>query len=352
MILQVEQASPAYALAVALVVAVIYLALIRFLDMNEKEPLWAMAMLFVLGAVAAGFVTLLVPSRVLVLTPELPDQIRSAFIQELAKFLAILAGVAILEAVERQRGWSEISGLMDGVVYGVAAGLGFAVGQSFIRELLSPTSDIPGLTASPVTSVWTTALGGLSHGLFGAIIGAGFGAAAQARSSGQRFGYPALGLAGAILVHTVHLIIARGNAMGGSEAVARTWFALLLPLAILVGIGLYALGRERRAIREELAGETENGVVTAEEIAALQSFGAGQARYGKLLASGDFGGWAGLRELQNRQVQLALAKRRLAEATDPDHQADVQAEVESLRASVLDMKQTLASMRSTAAAAK
>ena len=337
-------AGGAYALSLAVVVAIIYLAVVRFMDLNEKEPLWAMGLLFFLGFIFAAVLPLLVGSAVLELTV-----LWGAVAEEAAKFVAFALGAVALAAVARSRGWSEISGLMDGVVYGVAAGLGFAVGQDFIREILSPTGDMMGLAANPVTSVWTTALSGLSHGLFGAIIGAGFGAAAQARSSGQRFGYPALGFAGAILVHTIHQIIARGNAMGGSEAVARTWFALLLPLAVLVGIGLYALGRERRAIREELARETENGVVTAEEVAALQSFGAGQARYGKLLTSGDFGGWAGLRELQNRQVQLALAKRRLAEATDPEHRADVQAEVESLRASVLEMKQTLASMSSTAA---
>ena len=36
----------AYALSLALLIAVIYLAVMRFMDINEKEPLWAVGLLF------------------------------------------------------------------------------------------------------------------------------------------------------------------------------------------------------------------------------------------------------------------------------------------------------------------
>lgn len=43
-----------YALSLAVVVAAIYLAVVRFMDVNEKEPLWSVGLLFVLGAISAA----------------------------------------------------------------------------------------------------------------------------------------------------------------------------------------------------------------------------------------------------------------------------------------------------------
>ena len=45
-IAQVGGTSGLYALSLAVVVAAIYLALVRFMDLNEKEPLWAVGLLF------------------------------------------------------------------------------------------------------------------------------------------------------------------------------------------------------------------------------------------------------------------------------------------------------------------
>jgi RsiW-degrading membrane proteinase PrsW (M82 family) len=42
-----------YALPLAVIVAVIYLAVVRFMDRNEKEPLWAVGLLFILGVVVS-----------------------------------------------------------------------------------------------------------------------------------------------------------------------------------------------------------------------------------------------------------------------------------------------------------
>ncbi len=39
----------AYAISLALIIAVIYLAVVRFMDLNEKEPLWAVGLMFILG---------------------------------------------------------------------------------------------------------------------------------------------------------------------------------------------------------------------------------------------------------------------------------------------------------------
>jgi hypothetical protein len=258
--------------------------------------------------------------------------------EEAAKFLAFTLGAVALAAVARSRGWSEISGPMDGIVYGTAVGFGYATGEAFVRELSFGGALGGAVGAGPFATLWTTVLTGLSDGLFGAIIGAGFGAAVGARSALQRIGYPIAGLIGAILVHAAYTFVAEGNALGGSAGLVRAWIALIIPILFIVAVVVLALAHERRAIQEELAGERETGAVMDQDLAALKSFVARRSRYIRAFTRGDFDGWLAMRELHNHQVQLALAKSRAARASDPESRAASEAEVEQLRASVLWMQ--------------
>jgi RsiW-degrading membrane proteinase PrsW (M82 family)/uncharacterized protein (UPF0305 family) len=320
----------AYVLLLALVVAVLYLAIVRFIDLNEREPLWSVALLFVAGGVSALLLNLLVSSRVLELTI-----FPAAVAEEVAKFIALAAGVALLSAIARLRGWSEIQGIMDGIVYGVAAGLGFATAGAVIRELR--LEDMPlDLNFGPLVVLWTTALSGLAHGVFAAISGAGIGAAVRTRGPG--IVYAAAGLGGAIAANVAFRFLAYGGSLG-PEALLRTWIALLLPLLFLIVVVAYELARERRVIRDELTGESET--VSEADLALLQSFASRQAQYLAHLARGDFSRGSTLMALQNRQVQLALAKRRQAEEPDPERRAEIAAEVERLRAEVRKIKSAL-----------
>jgi RsiW-degrading membrane proteinase PrsW (M82 family) len=331
-----------YTLSLTVLVAAIYLALVRLMDLNEKEPLWAVALMFALGAtsgLALGIVT--VAERAVASLLSTYQVAVTATVVETGKFVAFAVGVALLAAVTRWRGWSEINGLMDGIVYGSALGFGFATGEAFIREIsFGGAFGDAFRSVGPLAELWSTALVGLSHGLFGAMIGAGFGAAVGARHLIQRIAYPVAGLFTAILVHVAYTVLARGNALGGTEAIVRTWVALLIPLAFVVAVIVVAQARERRTIGEELSGERESGAVTEEELAVLRSPAVRRSMYAKAFMRGDFDGWLAMRELHNRQVQLAFARRRLSEETDePARQDRLRSEVERLRAAVIELKQ-------------
>jgi protease PrsW len=254
-----------YAFPFTVVVAAIYLAIVRFMDLNEKEPIWALGLMLVLGIVAAMIVDLLVSDVLLG-----PYPLWQSLIEETAKFVAFYLGAVALTAVARMRGWLEINDLMDGIVYGTAVGLGFAVGETFVREyLFGQIYQIrePGLLAE----LGTTSLAGLSEGLFGAIIGAGFGAAVGAHTALRRVGYIVAGLIGAILTHWLYEFLAHGGPLGGTASLVRTWIALLIPLLFVIGVAGFALFREKQVIREELADESQTGAVTEEELAVLTS---------------------------------------------------------------------------------
>lgn len=322
---------PLFALSLALVVAAVYLVVLRVIDLNEREPLWALGMALGLGAVAAAIAGAVVDPGFREL-----ENVGEAVTAEGSKLVALALAVAALEGVSRLRGWSELNGPVDGLVYGAAVGLGYAVGEAFNRELLSGT-DV-GLSAgvSTLTLLWTTLLGGLSEGLFGAIIGAGFGLALAARAQVLRVVLPLVGALAAMAAHLGYAEFAQGNSLSGSFG--RSLIATLFPLALVVLLMVYGLARERGAIAGELADEVDSGTVTEDELQRLRSPGARRAEYRSRIREGDFEGWLALRSLHNRQVQLALTERRSRKQKDPARRAELDAEAEHLRASIQEMK--------------
>lgn len=314
------------ALATAVLIGLAYLVIVRFLDLNEKEPLWATALVFGLGAVTSTYLHLVAGSRFLEL-----ELVGGVVVRELVLFATIAAGMGVLTAVGRLRGWQDVNGVMDGVVYGAATGLGFATGATFVRELVFASG--AALGQGPIEQLWPVAVAGLAMGVFGGIIGAGFGAAA-----GRGTGTVALPLAGLVAATIAHLGHQYARVQTPASATAIKWVALVVPVLVVVGVIAFALVREQRAIADELADEAEAGVVTADELRLLQSFVARRAAYFRRLTSGDFDGWMAVRELHTRQVQLALTERRLRRAGDAERRRQIGTEVERLRASIVHLK--------------
>jgi len=310
--------------AVVVVVGVAYLFAVRAVDLNEKEPLWALAVLFAAGAAGALAVALVVPPATLHLTV-----VPAALAQELARLVALAAGLGVLGAAARWRGWSEVNGLVDGVVYGFAAGLGFAVGTVVVREIvLAPSAGAVGagaLRGGLWASVWPTALYGLFHGVLGSLAGAGFGAAAGARWRPVQALCLVAGLAGALAAHVGYLALSRGGAVGQPGALGRTWLALGLPLLVVALLLVVGLSRERRGIEEALAGE--DTTLGAVELRGLRR----RLGHLRLLVSGRVDLWHAERVRHNRQVQLALLKRRAGRAADPERRSRLEDELGRLR---------------------
>jgi RsiW-degrading membrane proteinase PrsW (M82 family) len=317
--------------------AVLYLFIVRFVDMNEKEPLWAMLLLFVLGAIGSVIVSFGL-SRALVGVSIWV----SAATNELVKFMGIGAGVAVLVVYGQRRGWEEFNGTMDGIVYGTCAGLGFGVGEQAVHELTVPIAalDIPGMQVGVFTGFWKQALSGLADGIFGAIIGAGFGAAARMKSAALRGVVPVFALLGAIVADGLYGTLRYGNSLGDSGAM-RTYIALFIPLVLIALVAGYALAAERGAIGKELDSELQTGAVGAEDLALLKNVVKRQLAYTKAFFSFKLGFFFGLRDLHNLQVQLAFAKARMNGESDAKRRAEVEAEIGRIRAALVERRRAL-----------
>ncbi|MBK7581465.1 MAG: PrsW family intramembrane metalloprotease [Myxococcales bacterium] len=318
-----------------LLLSLLYLAIVRFVDMNEKEPLWAMLMVFFLGAGAAVVTSLVASNSLLGLSVW-----ASASIKEVVKFLAIGAGVGVLVAYGQRRGWEEFNGTMDGIVYGTCGGLGFGVAEQLVNQLSFASITIPGLEVSQVGSFGKLALSGLSDGVVGAIIGAGFGLASEAKLPALRAIVPVCSLVGAVLADAGYQTLRRGNSLGDSGAL-RANLALGAPVLFIALVAVYALMQERRAIHGHLDDEVSTGALGASDLPLLKSVIARQIAYAKAFFSFKLGFYFGLRSLHNLQVQLAFAKARLAQESDPARRARVDSEVAKIRAAALAQRRSL-----------
>jgi hypothetical protein len=293
---------PTFALSMAAGAAALLIFVFHLADVNEKEPAWAIGLMLLLGA-ATGVVSANVAE----------GEFRREFLgapvsAEAATLAAIALGLVAFRAIQGGRSWSELNGLIDGVMYGAAAGLGVALGSILVDEL-----DGSALAArlanqpDPGTVVWESMRETLYQGLFGAITGAGIGAAVEAGGRARRVFLVVAGAATALAVQYLSELI-REDATSAPVSVGQ-WIALSVPAWVVVAILVVGLGRERAALNE-LRSEVGTGVVTEEEYSALTDPRERRKQYLALFGAGNLEHWEALRSLHNREVQLAMAKCR------------------------------------------
>ncbi len=328
-------ADPGSMLLMTALMVVLYLAVVRLIDMNEKEPLWAMASFFLVGAGASVALVQAVGTPVLDLDP-----LRGAIFKEAARFAAVGAGVVGLLFYGRKKGIDEFNGLMDGIVYGATVGLGFHTAREVMNQMLIGGFALPGQEAGALAGFHKVFLTGLAEGIFGAILGAGIGAAVESRAAGKVL-WPAGGLVVAFLANWGYVTLAKGNALGGDQGLVRAYVALALPVLVVVAAAVYALSSERKAIRDQLSSEQAAGVVTASDLALLQSVVSREAAYLKVLLAGKLGTWLAMKALHNRQVQLAFVKARATGETDAKRKERLDQEIANLRALVLEKQKAV-----------
>ncbi len=319
----------ASAIWTVLAVAVIFLIVIRFMDLNEKESFGAILLVLAIGAAVGAILQTTLSSTI-----EL-DNTMGPIVVSGGIFVAILVGLLVLNASTRSKGWSALGSLMDGVVYGTTAGLGVALGSVIVSSF--KTTSLIGDSLGAANNIGATALGGLAEGLFGAIIGAGFGAAV-AGSAAKRAASVIGGLVLGAGLHILFNSFSRGNALAGGGERTKALIGLSIPVVFVVIVIAYALLREQKAIRDQLADEAAAGGVTSDELKLLDSFVARRALYAKTFFSGNFGKWRALRTLHNRQVQLALAEQRNTRESDADRKVKAQAEIDRLRSAIAEAR--------------
>ena len=291
-------------LVFAAVLSTVPVIILRYLDRRERESPWVFAIAILWGALIATGMALPLNTGIIMAVgrwleqyPEIGEYLgphgamllgaplAAPVVEEATKALGVVLLFAFLRA--------EFDNMRDGFVYGALVGVGFNlleaplyVAQGYAEYGVAPW----GLQFGA-----RFALFGLSgHAMFMGIFGALLGVARQTRRLWIRMGAPLIGLALAILAHTLNnslgLIITILLRSSGEELpepgpppqvpFLEAWIQtsiqnliIFLPFVVIMLVMLRQSGKwERRVIEEQLAEEV-GSAVTREEYAAIKRDG-------------------------------------------------------------------------------
>lgn len=244
------------ALFVSTLLLVAVVAAVWWFDRYDREPLHLVVGTFFWGALAAPVLAVFGSSALAVGWGSDPT-VLAVWIGPLVEEAAKAFGVILVVLLSK-----EFDNPTDGLVYGTAAGLGFAATENLVYTLAGVGESAIGGTLLLVFV--RTALAAGIHALSSATFGGFLGFAYLSRRRGERVIWMVVGLIGAIGIHAGwNFMLMQMENPGGAVPVAR-WFVVVPALYALYLLGLAGFLRsEQRILAAELAEEVEFDVVPA-----------------------------------------------------------------------------------------
>jgi RsiW-degrading membrane proteinase PrsW (M82 family) len=247
----------ALGLLVALLAAVVPTAAYAFgvwwLDRHEKEPLPLLLIAFLWGALPGALVAVAARFFVAgVIAPVITESIKAA---------------AIWYIFTRYR--REFDDILDGIVYGALAGMGFSMTTNLLTYVFGFL--FGGFDFLGASVVLNGIAFGLNEAYYGAVIGVGFGISRWTADRRQRRFAPLVALAMAIVLH-LFTEFWRDLAVGDRRGLViipflATWAGVLA----IVAIAFLSIRRETETIRTHLKAEVERGTLTPNEFFYLST---------------------------------------------------------------------------------
>lgn len=285
--------------------ALALLAIVWWVDRHEKEPL-----VLVLVALLGGAIGVAVIAALLELAFGLRTSLYGAGIiprSELGYGTPIVEeavrGLVILALFRLVR--DELDGILDGVLYGAAIGVGVYATATLVSIMRTPHF------VSDTASLFSSSLAGTDQLLYGTAIGA---AATIARRSRFILAFAAT-VAGTAVATGLHITVdyvpwwTATTGRGGGDGVLRH-LPTLLGLGGLAALMSWAVARERVIVERELSGEVAAGVVRPDEYAAVTGTVRRPWALLQALLRGGPRAWVLQRRLYGLEVELAFNKHR------------------------------------------
>ena len=310
---------------VAVIPVPVYVVLALWLDRFEPEPARTLAQTFAWGATVAVFLALVLNSAIGVfaegyLGPEGAEVffsvVSAPVVEEVAKGLALLFLFRELK--------DEFDGVVDGVVYAAMVGLGFAMLENV--QYYGVAFD-DGVETGVGTFIVRGMVAPFAHPLFTSMFGIGLGYARERHGHGSRVWAPALGLAAAMLLHSMW------NLAAGMDdtlffvlyvgVMVPTFFGVLLLIVV-------SLRREGRVIREHLLHLVDEGWLKPGELERLCRVRHRLRASARALMSGGLTRWRARREMHRMASELAFHRWRVRRGLTLGAEADAQREAEYL----------------------
>ena len=248
-----------------------YLFAIWWMDRYDREPVWLLLLTFAWGAIG-GILLALIGSFALDLSMGAVFGVHSGGEAMDTVFVApvveeMTKGLFLLLIFARR----DFDNTTDGIVYGAAAGLGFAMTENFLYFISAYWQGGAGSWAQTV--FLRTLFSGVMHGCSTATLGASLGYIKYAEGRARKFVMPILGLMTAMGLHAFW----NGSLVWAGESESGVPFAVALIgipfyVTLLLALTQVSLVYESRTIAAELREEAALGIIPEAHLAILPSF--------------------------------------------------------------------------------
>lgn len=261
----IEIASLAAALTVSTVLLVAVVAAVWWFDRYDREPVRLVVGVFLWGAVAAPIFAVAGCSGLgvgLGIGPTSMVCWLGPVVEELAKAVGVILVLLLSK---------EFDNPTDGLVYGTAAGLGFAATENLAYGVAGVGQPVIGGTVMLVLvrTVLSAGIHAVATGTFGGFLGAAY----LSRNRIERLTWSGLGLTVAVAIHGGFnfLILQLGVAADPVPLARWLVFVPLLYVSYIVALFLF-LRSEQRVLRIELAEEVELEVLPTWVIEVIPNY--------------------------------------------------------------------------------
>ncbi len=322
--------------------AIVPLAILRFLDRREPESGWLFAAAFLWGGLIATSLALPFNTALLVVVAQWLEQ-NSALTEMLGPEAALMIGAPLAAPIveETTKGigivllfWlmrSEFDNVRDGFIYGALVGVGFNWFESalYVQQNFAEFGTAPYGFQLGARYAW---LGMAGHAMFSGLFGASLGLARATSRGWLRWLAPPVGFLLAILAHAWNNSLPLFIDIGLLEAMVSASISnlvIFLPFVLLLAWIIRRSGHwEREVIGEELRSELGRSITDQEYQGVIAD-----RRYRTRRIAG--ANREAAEAIVRAQNELAIRKRRLADrGFDPESDPIVagrRAEIAELR---------------------
>lgn len=242
--------------AAAALPILIYLVVIWRLDRYEREPLWLVGLTFLYGAIGAILLGTILSLTVMAAAGTHDMAFGASIVAPLCEEPA--KGLIVLLLLLTRH----FDNTTDGLIYGAASGLGFAMTENFLYFLQADQTG--GIEAWQLVVVLRSLFSALMHCAASASFGAILGRFRYRGGVSQWLIAPLLGLAIAMSMHGAFNSALVYSERSGADHLAFVGLGLI-PIAaiVLFTITMVSLGREHRMLAAQLRDEAAQGLIPA-----------------------------------------------------------------------------------------
>ncbi len=284
MVLSLGPVAAIIATVVAFIPALFYIIPFVWLDRYDPEPFWLLASLFAWGALVAVVVSFIFNTTFgyvvgSIAGPEAGSVAGAVISAPIVEEISKGAGLFIVIIFFRKY----FDGILDGIIFAGLIALGFSTVENVLyygRALvMGGSSDLLAVF------IMRGILSPFVHASFTAMTGIGLGVARESHNKLVKYTFPILGLMAAIFLHAFW----NGVASFFGAGFLIVYLLIEIPFfLIFVGFAGYTMWRQNRILKETLAIDVAQGLITQEHYEKATSAFRGAAWLASSVFSGNY----------------------------------------------------------------